>query len=133
MYKRQANAKCERHLTKRDDGLAADWGGERVWVNPPYGRGVGAWARKAAIEGAKPRTTVALLVAARTDTEWFLRYILGHAEIRLVRGRIRFELAGVAQGPAPFPSMVAVFGEGAAPGKVSSIANAAARGGKGAS
>lgn len=128
-----ANAKCERHLTKRDDGLAADWGGERVWVNPPYGRGVGAWARKAAIEGAKPRTTVALLVAARTDTEWFLRYILGHAEIRLVRGRIRFELAGVAQGPAPFPSMVAVFGEGAAPGKVSSIANAAARGGKGAS
>ena len=125
-----ANAKCERHLTKRDDGLAADWGGERVWVNPPYGRGVGAWARKAAIEGAKPRTTVALLVAARTDTEWFLRYILGHAEIRLVRGRIRFELAGVAQGPAPFPSMVAVFGEGAAPGKVSSIANAAARGGK---
>ena len=61
-----ANAKCERHLTKRDDGLAADWGGERVWVNPPYGRGVGAWARKAAIEGAKPRTTVALLVAART-------------------------------------------------------------------
>ena len=128
-----ANANCERHLTKRDDGLAADWGGERVWVNPPYGRGVGAWARKAAIEGAKPRTTVALLVAARTDTEWFLRYILGHAEIRLVRGRIRFELAGVAQGPAPFPSMVAVFGEGAAPGKVSSIANAAARGGKGAS
>ncbi len=104
-----------------------------MWVNPPYGRGVGAWARKAAIEGAKPRTTVALLVAARTDTEWFLRYILGHAEIRLVRGRIRFELAGVAQGPAPFPSMVAVFGEGAAPGKVSSIANAAARGGKGAS
>ena len=118
----------------RDDWeTPADWGGERVWVNPPYGRGVGAWARKAAIEGAKPRTTVALLVAARTDTEWFLRYILGHAEIRLVRGRIRFELAGVAQGPAPFPSMVAVFGEGAAPGKVSSIANAAARGGKGAS
>ncbi|MFR4803579.1 MAG: hypothetical protein ACLT98_09840 [Eggerthellaceae bacterium] len=95
-------------------------------------RGVRAWARKAAIEGAKPRTTVALLVAAR-GLEWFLRYILGHAEIRLVRGRIRFELAGVAQGPAPFPSMVAVFGEGAAPGKVSSIANAAARGGKGAS
>lgn len=41
------NALCERHYTKEDDGLAQPWDGN-VWCNPPYGREIGKWVRKAA-------------------------------------------------------------------------------------
>ena len=42
-----ANALCANHYTKSDDGLAKEWTG-RVWCNPPYGREIGKWMRKAA-------------------------------------------------------------------------------------
>jgi site-specific DNA-methyltransferase (adenine-specific) len=32
------NAKCVRHFTKGEDGLAQDWGLETVFMNPPYGK-----------------------------------------------------------------------------------------------
>lgn len=107
-----ANAKCEKHYTKEDDGLRKDWGGETVFCNPPYGRDVWMWAQKAEEESRKPGTTVVLLVAARTDTRWFHDHIYGKAEIRFLRGRLKFEADGVPGNPAPFPSMIAIFGEG---------------------
>ena len=48
-----------------------------------------------------------LLIPARTDTTYFHDYIYGKAEIRFVRGRLRFtDDEGNASDPAPFPSMV---------------------------
>lgn len=41
------NALCERHYTESDDGLAQQWSGT-VWCNPPYGREIAKWMRKAA-------------------------------------------------------------------------------------
>ncbi len=32
------NAKCAKHYTLAEDGLTKDWGTERVFMNPPYGR-----------------------------------------------------------------------------------------------
>jgi site-specific DNA-methyltransferase (adenine-specific) len=40
------NAKCAKHYTKADNGLAQDWTGERVWCNPPYGRDMPLWIEK---------------------------------------------------------------------------------------
>lgn len=40
------NAKCRKHYTVADNGLAKDWTGETVFCNPPYGRGVSDWVRK---------------------------------------------------------------------------------------
>lgn len=49
------------------------------------------------------------LVPARTDTKWFHELVLPQAkEIRFIKGRFRF---GDAKHPAPFPSMVVVFGK----------------------
>lgn len=38
-----ANAKCRKHYTTADDGLAQDWGTETLFMNPPYGRGILFW------------------------------------------------------------------------------------------
>lgn len=104
-----SNAKCERHYTVEDDGLSKDRGGETVFCNPPYGRDVKLWAKKACEESMKPGTTVVLLVASRTDTAMFHDHILGKAEIRFIRGRLRFEIDGKPMDSAPFPSLIAVY------------------------
>ena len=99
------NAKCERYYTQKDDGLSQPWNGV-VWCNPPYGREIGRWVLAGSIASVAQRTTVVMLLPARTDTKWFHDYILGKAEIRFVRGRLKF---GGSKNSAPFPSMVVIF------------------------
>lgn len=76
-----------------------------IWCNPPYGREIGKWVQKA-YETARTGETVVMLLPARTDTKWFHDYINGKAEIRFVRGRLKF---GNAKHNAPFPSMIVIF------------------------
>lgn len=102
------NAKCRQYFTKEDDGLTKDWGGHRVWCNPPYGREISKWVKKASEEAQKPHTIVVMLLPARTDTAWFHDYILGQAAIEFIRGRIKFVGASAS---APFPSLVVFFGD----------------------
>jgi len=100
------NAKCARYFTPEQDGLKQEWRGV-CWMNPPYGREIGKWVKKAyesALEGA----TVVCLVPARTDTAWWHDYCM-QGEIRFVRGRLKF---GNASENAPFPSVVVVFRPG---------------------
>ena len=100
------NAKCRLFFTPEDDGLVQDWGGHTVFCNPPYGRKVTAWIEKCYVESRKENTKVVMLLPARTDTAYFHRYIYKKAEIRFVKGRLKF---GNARSSAPFPSMVVVF------------------------
>lgn len=97
------NTKCLHFYTKEEDGLSKEWTGT-CWMNPPYGREIGKWVKKAH-DSALAGATVVCLLPARTDTRWFHDHIYGIAEIRFVKGRLRFNDAG----PAPFPSMVVVF------------------------
>jgi phage N-6-adenine-methyltransferase len=99
------NTKCARYFTPEVDGLAQDWRGEVCWMNPPYGGAIGGWLAKARQE-AERGATVVCLVPARTDTAWFHDNVLGKAEIRFLRGRIKF--VG-AEYNAPFPSMLVVY------------------------
>lgn len=101
------NAKCPKFYTKEDDALSLSWEGETVFCNPPYGREIKKWVKKCYEEGQ--RTTVVLLIPSRTDTSYFHDYLLDKAEIRFLRGRLKFELEGKPRDAAPFPSLVAVF------------------------
>lgn len=101
------NAKCERYFTAEDNALQQRWTGT-VWLNPPYGREVGEWVRKA-YEESQQLATVVVLIPARTDTQYWHDYVMQAAEIRLVKGRLRFE---GAENSAPFPSAVIVFRPG---------------------
>lgn len=100
------NAKCEQFFTPEIDGLSQPWTG-RVWCNPPYGREIGQWVRRAHLSVASGGSeVVVMLLPARTDTRWFHDYIYKKAEVRFLRGRLKF---GDLKNSAPFPSMVVVF------------------------
>jgi len=47
------NAKCAKYYTLKEDGLKQDWQGETVFCNPPYGREIGKWIAKCALEAKK--------------------------------------------------------------------------------
>ena len=100
------NAKCAKYYTHDINGLTQDWTGEVVFCNPPYGRAIADWVRKCYEESQKPDTKVVMLIPARTDTSYFHDYIYHKAELRFVRGRLKF---GNAEQGAPFPSMVVIF------------------------
>ncbi|MGN4719676.1 DNA N-6-adenine-methyltransferase [Bacillus cereus group sp. MYBK226-2] len=103
----EENAKCEKYFTPEVDGLIQEWTGI-VWMNPPYGRGIGKWIQKA-YESSLTGATVVCLLPARTDTRWWHDYCM-KGEIRLVKGRLRF---GGSKVNAPFPNAVVIFGENA--------------------
>ena len=100
------NAKCTNYFTEEQDGLAQSWGGHTVWCNPPYCRKTGLWVKKAYEEHQRTGCTVVMLLPSRTDVRWFHDYILGKAEIRFIKGRLKF---GGNKNSAPFPSIVVIY------------------------
>lgn len=104
------NAMLPRYWTADDNALVQDWAAHRtVWCNPPYGRAIGEWVCKALEESAHGATVV-LLTFARTDTRWWHDWAMRAAEIRLLRGRLRFRRAdGTLGDAAPAPSVLLVF------------------------
>jgi site-specific DNA-methyltransferase (adenine-specific) len=101
------NAKAANYLTEEDDGLTSNWEGT-VWFNPPYGRVLKDWMKKADEELKSGRVSlIVALLPARTDTRWFHDYVLdpGH-EITFIKGRVKY---GEGAAPAPFPSIYVVM------------------------
>ena len=86
------------------NGLEMDWG-TSTFCNPPYGREIGKWTKKAVEEADKGKTVV-LLIPSRTDTRWWQNDIMKAQEIRFIKGRLKF---GNATNSAPFPSALAIF------------------------
>lgn len=103
------NHKCKKYYTKEDDGLKHSWRYHRVFMNPPYGREIGKWVAKAYEENLCNNTFIVMLLPARTDTKWFHDWIYkkGNAEIRFIKGRLKFN---DGKQSAPFPSMIVIYG-----------------------
>ena len=106
----EATAKCPLFYTPEVDGLAQSWDrGGAVFCNPPYGREIGKWVKKA-FDEARGGFPIVLLIPARTDTAYFHDYIYDKADIRFLRGRIDFEDEnGSSADAAPFPSMLVIY------------------------
>ena len=101
-------AKCAKFYTEKDNGLVQDWTGETVFCNPPYSdQQQTEWVRKCYEHGLRGGVAV-MLIPARTDTKRFHEYIYGKAEVRFIKGRLKF---GGCENSAPFPSMIVVFGK----------------------
>jgi len=97
-------AKCQTFFTVKEDGLLQDWGGHRVFMNPPYGRVIGQWIEKAFHE-SQNGVLIVCLIPSRTDTAWWHEYAM-RGEIRFIRGRLKF---GMSKTGAPFPSAIVIF------------------------
>tara|TARA_B100001094_G_C18114105_1_gene762929 strand:+ start:736 stop:1164 length:429 start_codon:yes stop_codon:yes gene_type:complete len=102
------SAKCKKYYTIEDDGLSQDWSNEIVFMNPPYGREISKWVKKAYQESLKGAIVVCL-IPARTDTRYWWDFIFPYAEVRFIKGRLKFTNNGKSA-PAPFPSAIVIFG-----------------------
>ena len=102
----QRDVQARRYYTEADDGLAQSWASQSLYLNPPYGRQIGAWTDRLILDYAAGTVRTALaLLPGRTDTDWFTP--LFAYPICFVHGRLNF--SGYAAG-APFPSVVVYFG-----------------------
>lgn len=98
------NAKCKKFYTREQDALKQDWRGV-CWMNPPYGRGLHKWMKKAYTSAKENGATIVCLLPARTSTGWWHDYC-EKAEYEFVRGKLHFNNS---KDPAPFASVVVVF------------------------
>jgi len=98
------NAKCNKHYTIEENGLLQSWGNETVFMNPPYGRQIKDWIKKA-YEESKHGALVVCLIPARTDTAYWHDYCM-RGQIRFIRGRLKFN---DSKNSAPFPSAIVIF------------------------
>lgn len=103
-------AKCKKFYTEKEDGLIQDWSNDVVFMNPPYGRDIKKWIKKAHDEFLKGATVVCL-IPSRTDTQYwhnwiFPLYYKNKIEIRFLKGRLKF---GNSLNSAPFPSALVIY------------------------
>lgn len=103
------NAKCARYFTELDNGLAQSWAGERVFMNPPYGREVYGWTKKAAAEARNGALVVGLLPASTDLAWWHEDVVAAGAEVRYIRGRVRFLTGGPYRASGFFASVIVVW------------------------
>ncbi len=102
------NAKCKYFYTLAQDALSdrCTWDGV-CWMNPPYGRQISKWIKKA-YEASLSGATIVCLIPARTDTKWWHDYVM-QGDIRFIKGRLKFKRNGKEANNCPFPSAIVVF------------------------
>lgn len=101
------NHKVDNYFDEEMNALVQDWTGV-VWMNPPYGRTIGQWMKKA-YESSLSGATVVCLIPSRTDTKWWHDYAM-KGEVRFIRGRIKFiDQDNNSLNSAPFPSAIVIF------------------------
>ena len=107
------NAKCKKYYSVEDDALSQTWKGY-CFMNPPYGREISKWVKKAyESSGAnnpspfKGEATVVCLLPSRTDTKWWHDYVMKADTVKFIKGRLKFD---GHKNSAPFPSAIVIFG-----------------------
>lgn len=105
----EQNTKCRLFFTEQENGLTQGWGRHRVFMNPPYGREVYAWTKKARLSAEQGALVVGLLPAS-TDLQWWHDDVLhASAEVRYIRGRVRFLTGGPYRASGFFASVIVIW------------------------
>lgn len=111
------NALCANYFTLNDNALSKDWHiYKTIYCNPPYGRMIGKFVKKAYEESQK-ECTVVMLIPARVDTSWWHDYC-SKGNVLFIKGRLKFinkefpsykDNGDFKISPAPFPSAIVIF------------------------
>ena len=102
------NHLCDTWLDETIDAFSQKWQGI-CWLNPPFGskgRQLKDWVQRAYIQSELNKSTIVLLIPARTNCIWWHKYCM-KGEIRLICGRVKF--SGLPHG-LPQPLALVVFG-----------------------
>lgn len=107
------NALCDHYFTETEDSLKQVWHPyRRVWLNPPYGRMVGSFMRKA-YEESQLGCIVVCLVPARVDTRWWHDWVYQKGFVEYIKGRLTYldhsNGGMVRKNSAPFPSAIVTY------------------------
>lgn len=107
-----SNTLCASFIPKEMDAFKTPWRSP-AFCNPPYGRGIFEWVKRAD-RMMKENVLSVLLLPASTDTQWFHLAARYAQEIRLLKGRLIFGNVRAKDGsvgvqPATFPSAIIVF------------------------
>jgi hypothetical protein len=103
---------AKRHLTKEDNGLAAEWAGS-VWLNPPFS------SKRPWYERLVQHGNGIALMPARTETHDLQDFMSAAQALVFLKGRIYFErgtrpggngTGGVTTTP-PFGIVLCAYGE----------------------
>lgn len=108
---RSDNAKCKKFISPEQNSLNVDWSllEGNLFCNPPYGRELSKWVQKAYETSLEKSEQIVFIIPARTDTSYWHDYIFNKAEVIFIRGRLKFEVDGIAKDAAPFPSAIVIF------------------------
>ena len=92
------------------DGLADEWSGRLVFVNPPFSAQL-VWLRRAHEQWLAGNVeTVLCLVPVRTDSAWFHETLAADADIYFLQGRLRFAAPSGKAQHTPFSLMLVTLG-----------------------
>jgi hypothetical protein len=93
------------------DGLHQDWDRRRVWMNPPYGRGILAQAMEKAAASRNSASIIVALIPANTDTGWWHEHVKPYATVHFLQKRVKFidPVTGEPGGSPPGGSAIAVY------------------------
>ena len=102
------NANCKKYYSRKQNGLKQTWEEQVCWCNPPYGHGeIDKWMKKS-YESSLTGATVVCLVPSSTCTRWWHDYCM-KGEIWFIKGRVKFNIGGREDKPAPFASAIVIF------------------------
>lgn len=85
--------------------------GQFGWLNPPFAK-ITPWVAKCHESLTNHGTRTLLLVPASVDSNWFHSHVFGIAEVRFLKGRIKFD---GHKNTFPKPLMLCVYEPGRCP------------------
>lgn len=106
------NSLCFQYYTEQDNALIQDWSGKRGFINPPFGDGrygLHKWVRKAYEEGSKPDTLIAIIMPARTNTNYWHNFCMISDTVYFIHGKPKFGKEGEMKFGLPWPLAIVVF------------------------
>ncbi len=79
---------AKKFYTKEQDGLSESWENQRVWLNPPYSKGlIGKFVNKLI---STKNVEAIMLVNSSTDAMWFHKLLHHSNSVCFRKGRIKF-------------------------------------------
>lgn len=106
------NCKGKTFISAEMDSFKFDWGAMEgvLWLNPPYSN-IEPWVKKASEDCKKPlvrQRRILVLIPASVGTNYFAKYIHGHARVYFLSPRLKFE---GHKNPYPKDLILCVYGE----------------------